>query len=58
MINFIRDTMYIDHVNNRWEALCYIDGDKYNTGVHRSHKSDLVRLLRGQGYQVIDINKA
>jgi hypothetical protein len=52
------DKIYIDHVNGRWEAYSYEDGDKYNTGVYRYDRLDLVRFLHSYGYEVIDISKA
>ncbi len=53
-----KDKIYIDHVNGRWEALDYVDGDKVNTGLHRSERLDLVRLLRLRGFEVIDISNS
>lgn len=53
----VKETIYIDHINNRWEAFTYVDGNKYNTDIHCSSKAELVRLLEQQGYKVVGVSQ-
>ena len=50
-------SIYIDNDRGRWVAFVYLHGVKVKSRVKRSRRSALVALLRGRGYEVIDISK-
>jgi hypothetical protein len=52
------DKAYIDHVNNRWEVILYVDGKPYHANVHYATKQAAISDLEKCGYNVIDISRA